>query len=106
MSRECQPTVREDCVKTDATALRRGESRLRLQKRSRGTFWDAMALRRGESRLRLQRRSRGTFRGCHGLAPWRITLATTKKKPRNFLGMPWPCAVEAHARDYKKEAAE
>jgi len=26
------------------------------------------------------------FLGCYGLAPWSLTLAATKKKPRNFLG--------------------
>src|SRR6266404_5605153 len=44
------------------------------------TVWnlDATALRRGDSRSRLQKRRR-TFLRCHGLAPWRLTLAANKK---------------------------
>jgi hypothetical protein len=49
-----KPTDDRDCVKTqtDATALRRGDSRSRLQKMSEG-FADATALCRGGSRLSL-----------------------------------------------------
>src|SRR6266850_1020597 len=39
--------------------------------------------------------------GCHGLAPWRLTLAATKERSGD-LRMPRPCAVEAHARSYKR----
>src|SRR5712671_3290814 len=63
-------------------------------------FADATALRRGDSRSQLQKTSE-RFCGCHGLAPWRLTLAGTKDV-RKVLRMPRPCAVEAHARSYKK----
>src|SRR6266478_3176893 len=35
---------------------------------------DATALRRGDSRLLLQNPFRKSFCGCHGLAPWRLTF--------------------------------
>ena len=47
-----KPTDDRDCVKTQT---------------------DAMALRRGDLRSRLQKKSEG-FCGCHGLAPWRLTF--------------------------------
>src|SRR5882724_5751660 len=82
---------------------------------------DATASRRGGSRLRLQKSS-ARSRGCHGLAPWRLTLAATKvvrkvsrmprpravettlaatKVVRKVSRMPRPCAVEVHAGSYK-----
>src|SRR6266404_5028301 len=98
----------------DATALRRGGSRSRLQ---------------GQQRLRMPRpcaveaHARGykvsSVCGCHGLAPWRLTLAATRSaafadatalrrggsrsrlQGQQRLRMPRPCAVEAHARGYK-----
>src|SRR6266481_1538094 len=110
---------------------------------------DATALRRGGSRSRLQRTSRGGLRmprpcavevhvrsykerlagdcGCHGLAPWRFTFAATKNVSRGIadatalrrggsrsrlqrtsrggLRMPRPCAVELHVRGYKERLA-
>src|SRR6266404_3616031 len=42
--------------------------------------------------------------GCHGLAPWRLTLAATTKGQQR-LRMPRPCAVEAHARGYNERSA-
>src|SRR5882724_5281549 len=60
---------------------------------------DATALRRGGSRWRLQNSS-ARSRGCHGLAPWRFTLAATKVV-RKVSRMPRPRAVETHARSYK-----
>jgi len=45
-----------------------------------GRFADATALRRGASRLWLQWNVR-TFCGCHGLVPWSFTLVATMKRP-------------------------
>src|SRR6266404_6570460 len=83
----------------DATALRRGGSRSRLQ---------------GQQRLRMPRpcaveaHARGykvsSVCGCHGLVPWRLTLAATTKGQQR-LRMPRPCAVEAHARGYNERSA-
>ena len=42
------------------------------------TQTDATALCRGDSRSRLQRKVSSVC-GCHGLVPWRLTLAATKK---------------------------
>ena len=95
----------------DATALRRGASRSLLQRKSRETLWemprpctvepharrykervakssgDATALRRGGSRSRLQKKGLLELSGgCHGLAPWSLTLVATKKELRNLLG--------------------
>jgi hypothetical protein len=39
--------------------------------------------------------------GCHGLAPWSLTLAATEK-PAQLSKMPRPRAVESHARSYRK----
>jgi hypothetical protein len=129
---------------SDATALRHGDSRLRLQRKphnslrchglapwkltlaatqkaaqlfkmprpcavethargyteGRTTLSDATALRRGDSRLRLHRKPHNSLR-CHGLAPWRLTLAATEKAAQLFK-MPRPCAVETHACGYKE----
>src|SRR5882762_5689268 len=76
------------------------EAHVRGYKRTFRKFADATALRRGGSRSQLQKTFR-RFCGCHGLAPWRLTFAATKKRLGN-LRMPRPCAVEAHARSYKK----
>src|SRR6266850_284639 len=106
----------------DATALRRGGSRSQLQqnvqeicgchglapwrltlaatKERSERFADATALRRGGPRSQLQKNVQEIC-GCHGLAPWRLTLAATKKRSGD-LRMPRPCAVEAHARSYKR----
>src|SRR6266404_5028298 len=61
--------------------------------------------------------------GCHGLAPWRLTLAATRSaafadatalrrggsrsrlQGQQRLRMPRPCAVEAHARGYNERSA-
>src|SRR6266446_401542 len=69
----------------------------------RGAFADATALCRGDSRSRLQRKVSSVC-GCHGLAPWRLTFAATKKGQQR-LRMPRPCAVETHARGYKERSA-
>ena len=45
-----------------------------------------------------QRPVRG-FSGCHGLAPWRITLAATQGMSR-LLWMPRACLVEVHVGCY------
>jgi len=42
------------------------------------TQTDATALCRGDSRSRLQRKVSSVC-GCHGLVPWRLKLAATKK---------------------------
>jgi len=76
------------------------EAHARGYKKCQRGFADATALRRGGSRSWLQEMSEG-FCGCHGLAPWRLTLVATKNV-RGDLRMPRPCAVEAHARGYKK----
>src|SRR6266404_5936968 len=132
MPRPCAVEVHARCYKEshratfwDATALRRGGSRSLLQGKSprnflgchglapwrftlaakksrRATSWDATALRRGGSRSWLQEKSPRNFLGCHGLAPWRFTLAATRKVAAQLPGMPRPCAVEVHARCYKK----
>src|SRR6266404_3616029 len=98
----------------DATALRRGGSRSRLQGQQRlrmprpcaveahargynersAAFADATALRRGGSRSRLQRKVSSVC-GCHGLAPWRLTFIA-EAQVQQRLRMPRPCAVEAH----------
>src|SRR5882724_10916348 len=54
------------------------ESHARTYKESRSTLQDATALRRGVSRSQLQRKPHNSLR-CHGLAPWSLTLAATKK---------------------------
>jgi hypothetical protein len=122
MSRECQPTGGADCVKTDATALRRGESRLGLQKEA----VELSGMPRPcavEAHARDYKKKPRNSLECHGLAPWRLTLATTRRSRGTFWdatalrrggsrsrlqeeaaelsGMPRPCAVEAHARGYK-----
>src|SRR5262249_18604900 len=61
---------------------------------------DATALRRGASRSLLQEVFSSS--GCHGLAPWRLTLTATRSLL--ILRMPRPCAVEAHAHCYKKSS--
>src|SRR6266550_1082085 len=61
---------------------------------------DATALRRGASRLLLQEML-GTDSGCHGLAPWSLTLVATRNVGNGFR-MPRPCAVEVHVCCYKK----
>src|SRR5688572_4690624 len=59
-----------------------------------------MGLPRGASRSRLQKR-RNLTTGCHGLAPWSLTLAATKEaQPQHR--MPRACPVEPHARGYKE----
>src|SRR5262245_8880205 len=64
---------------------------------------DATALRRGDSRSQLRKAREPDFgRRCHGLAPWRFTLAAQKsKRTRLWPKMPRPCAVEIHARCLK-----
>jgi hypothetical protein len=76
------------------------ESHACRYKRGTPAFGDATALRRGVSRSLLQERLAG-FGRCHGLAPWSLTLAATKEA-RRLLKMPRPCAVESHARCYKR----
>src|SRR6266403_722645 len=75
------------------------EVHVRGYKIGQKSFADATALRRGGSRSRLQNRLEELC-GCHGLAPWRFTFAATKYV-RRALRMPRPCAVEVHARGYK-----
>src|SRR5258705_323151 len=55
-------------------------------------------LRCATATVRLQR---PLAKRCHGLAPWSFTVAATKK-PQHLSEMPRPCAVEFHARGYKK----
>jgi hypothetical protein len=71
------------------------EFHARGNKESRRIIGDATALRRGVSRSRLQRKPRN-YRRCHGLVPWSFTLAATKKAAE-LSEMPRPCAVEFHA---------
>src|SRR5882724_5267770 len=59
------------------------ESHVRCYKIRRKVFADATALRRGVSRSLLQNTSEG-FCGCHGLAPWRLTLAAYKTRQKRF----------------------
>jgi nitroreductase len=54
------------------------ETHARDYKKAVETRRDATALRRGDSRSRLQESCRN-FPRCHGLAPWRFTFATTRK---------------------------
>jgi len=66
-------------------ATKKGQQRLRMprpcavethargNKERSAAFADATALCRGESRSRLQRKVSSVC-GCHGLAPWRLTL--------------------------------
>src|SRR5258705_8441080 len=78
-----------------------------------------------EAHARSYKTQRKDFCGCHGLAPWRLTLAATKHSGKTFadatalrrggsrsqlqntaerlLRMPRPCAAEAHARSYKTQ---
>src|SRR6266404_2186456 len=65
-------------------------------------YLDATALRRGVSRAPLQKDSQRLVR-CHGLAPWSLTLAATKRLAKTRK-MPPPCAVESHARRYKTDS--
>jgi len=58
---------------------------------------------RGVSRSRLQRKLRNSPR-CHGLAPWSLMLAATKKVAQ-LSQMPRACPVESHARGYKESCA-
>src|SRR5882672_7111960 len=80
------------------------EAHARGYKRTFMRFADATALRRGGSRSQLQKNVQEIC-GCHGLAPWRLTLAATKERSGD-LRMPRPCAVEAHARSYKRTFRE
>src|SRR6266853_1206293 len=50
-----------------------GEAHARSYKRTLRKFADATALRRGGSRSQLQKNVEEIC-GCHGLAPWRLTL--------------------------------
>ena len=59
---------------------------------------DATGLPRGDSRSLLQKPELLAQR-CHGLAPWRFTLAATKARVVG-LKMPRACPVEIHARCY------
>src|SRR5262245_7990299 len=61
----------------DATALRRGASRLVLLTTRLASPQDATALRRGASRLVLLNEARISTR-CHGLAPWSFTFGAKK----------------------------
>src|SRR6266513_2971184 len=70
------------------------------------TLQDATALRRGVSRLLLQRESLRNSSRCHGLAPWSFTLAATKRVSSKLFKMRRPCAVEFHARCYKESFFE
>src|SRR5258705_10077575 len=78
-----------------------------------------------EAHARSYKTQRKDFCGCHGLAPWRLTLAATKHSGKTFadatalrrggsrsqlqntaerlLRMPRPCAAEAHSRSYKTQ---
>src|SRR6266478_3701630 len=77
------------------------ESHAHRYKRQSEEFSDATALCRGDSRSPLQKTVRRVF-GCHGLVPWSLTLAATKDSQKSFR-MPRPCAVESHARRYKRQ---
>src|SRR6266849_680183 len=79
------------------------EFHARGYKWSCATLPDATALRRGVSRSRLQIKLRHSPR-CHGLAPWRLTFAATNKAAP-LSQMPRPCAVEFHARGYTYRCA-
>src|SRR6266404_5730934 len=70
------------------------EAHARSYKRTLSKFADATALRRGGSRSQLQKKGQEIC-GCHGLAPWRLTLTATKDSQKSFR-MPRPCAVETH----------
>src|SRR5436190_1490715 len=83
----------------DATALR-VEPHACCYKKCWERIQDATALRRGASRLLLQEML-GTDLGCHGLVPWRFTFVATRNVGNGFR-MPRPCAVEPHACCYKK----
>ena len=61
---------------------------------------DATALCRGASRSPLQKPLSSR---CHSLAPWSLTLTATKT---SLIQMPQPCAVESHARRYKKRCLD
>jgi hypothetical protein len=72
---------------------------------------DAPGLSRGVSRRRLQQSSlaatqpndetHDSARRCHGLVPWSLPLAATKKLNR-IQRMPRACPVEPHAGGYKQ----
>src|SRR5712691_9011555 len=62
---------------------------------------DATALRRGNSRSRLQNTSEA-FLLMPRLVSWCLTLGATKKAAERFCGCPMPCAVEPYARGYQK----
>src|ERR1700730_11064064 len=110
-------------VSGDATALRRGVSRLLLQtepKKSLETPRPCAV----EFHACCYKRSQRSLWRCHGLAPWSFTLAATngakevsgdatalcrgvsrlllQTEPKKSLEMPRPCAVEFHACCYKR----
>src|SRR5258707_397187 len=69
----------------DAMALCRGVSRWWLpREKPQKTFGDATSWCRGVSRSWLQKETPQKFLGCHGLAPWSLTLVATKRTRRNF----------------------
>src|SRR5436190_21122676 len=70
------------------------------------TLQDATALRRGVSRLLLQREFFRNSSRCHGLAPWSLTFVAIKRVSSKLFKMPRPCAVEFHARCYKESFFE
>src|SRR6266542_4164869 len=71
----CYGKSSED-VSLDATGLSGGVSRRLLRKRSEDVSLDATGLARGGSRWLLRKKARRRLLGCHGLGPWRFTMAT------------------------------
>src|SRR6266850_851203 len=80
----------------DATALRRGDSRSQLQSPRNSLQMPRPCAVETHAR---SYKVHAILCRCHGLAPWRLTLAATTG-PDNSLQMPRPCAVETHARSY------
>src|SRR6266849_2580513 len=109
---------------SDATALCRGVSRSPLQKTIQKGFQMPRPCAVETHAHRYKRQFRRVFR-CHGLVPWRLTLTATKDNSEGFsdatalcrgdsrsplqktiqkgFQMPRPCAVETHARRYKRQ---
>jgi len=63
----------------DATGLPRGVFTLAASKGKKTKRRDATGLSRGVSRLLLAK-AKNKAPGCHGLAPWSLTLAANKAK--------------------------
>src|SRR6266404_8433078 len=64
----------------DATALCRGRLTLAATKYVRSILEDATALRRGASRLQLPKRA---AEGCHGLVPWKAHARSYKIRQKH-----------------------